>query len=369
MTREELFDLKIDETREDIYYEMKRVIDNLPKPVDGLGKFEDLVCRIGSIQHTSVPDISNKTLVVMCADNGILEEGVTDMGGYMTGLTASKLADGTSSVCYMAEVAGVNVLPVDIGINGDVNGKNLIINKIAKGTKNFLKEPAMSEDEALNAISFGIELVKKLKNEGTGIICTGDMGIGNTTTAVAVICAILDGDPAALTGRSTGLSNALYKKKMDVIFDGIKKYGYDRDDIGYDLFGYGDPELENHEAQRVFDMVLNLGGLDIAGLIGLYIGGAMYHVPVVVDGIMSAAAALAADNILKGCKNYMIGSHFGKEPATEIVFQELELDPVITADMAIGEGVGAVMLMPMLDMVTNMYNKMSPEVEIDTDME
>ena len=116
-------------------------------------------------------------------------------------------------------------------------------------------------------------------------------------------------------------------------------------------------------------MVLNLGGLDIAGLIGLYIGGAMYHVPVVVDGIMSAAAALAADNILKGCKNYMIGSHFGKEPATEIVFQELELDPVITADMAIGEGVGAVMLMPMLDMVTNMYNKMSPEVEIDTDME
>lgn len=364
MTREELLDIKIDETREDIYAEMKELIDTLPKPVDGLGKFEDLLCRIGSIQHMVNPDISNKTLVVMCADNGILEEGVSDIGGYVTGFTARNMSDGKSAVCYMAETAGIKVLPVDIGINGDIEGENLLINKIAKGTKNFLKEPAMTKEQTLEAISFGIDLVRKLKNDGTGIICTGDMGIGNSTTAVALICAILEGDPAALTGRSSGLSNSLYRRKMDVIFDGIQKYGYDADDMSL-YGGYDDPDRNRNVSNRVFEMLMNLGGLDIAGLVGVYIGGAMYHVPIVVDGIISAAAALAADNMINGCKAYMIGSHFGKEPATEIVFQELELDPVITADMSIGEGIGAVMLMPMLDMVINMYNKLAPEEELD----
>ena len=368
MTREELFELRIDETREDVFYEMKRIIDNFPKPVDGLGRFEDLICRIGSIQHTSTPDIVNKTLVVMCADNGILEEGVSDVGGYMTAYTARNMSEGQSAVCYMAEIAGLKVMPVDIGINGDIEGKDLVVNKIAKGTKNFLKEPAMTEEQTLEAISYGIDLVKKLKDEGTGIICTGDMGIGNTTTAVAVICAILDGDPVALTGRASGLSEGAYNRKLDAIFDGIKKYGYDRDDVSFGSYdGFTDPDRINHESQRVFDMVKNLGGLDIAGLVGIFIGGALYHVPVVVDGIISASAALAADNIIPGCKNYMLGSHFGKEPATEIVFQELELNPVITADMSIGEGIGAVMLMPMLDMVMNMYNRLGPEEEIEVE--
>ena len=366
MTREELFNIRIDETKEETYYEMKRIIDNLPKPIDGLGKFEDLICKIGSIQHTSSIDISNKTLVVMCADNGILEEGISQMGGYMTGHIAKKIADGKAGVCSMAEVAGMKVLPVDIGVNGDIEGENLIINKIAKGTRNFLKDTAMTEEQALEAISFGIDLVKQLKNDGVGIICTGDLGIGNTTTAVAVICAILDGDPSALTGKSSGLSMTQYRKKMNVIFDGLHKYGYDSDDVGYgNLGGYGDPDRVDHEGNRVLDMVINLGGLDIAGLMGMFIGGAMYHVPMVVDGIISAAAALAADSIINGVRKYMIGSHFGKEPATEIVFQALELDPVITADMTIGEGIGAVMLMPMLDMVIKMYESLAPEVEFD----
>ena len=363
MTKEELLAIKIDEARQDIYYEVKRCIDNIPKPVDGLGKFEDLVCKLASAQHNNKPDIAKKALIVMCADNGVLEEGVTEMGGYMTGLTAKKMAEGESSVCYMAKIAGIKVIPVDIGINGDVNAENLVVNKIAKGTKNFLKEPAMTEEETLKAIEAGIKLVEKLKNEGTGIICTGDMGIGNTTTAVALICAILEGDPAVLTGRNTGMSNAIYHKKMDVIAEAIHKYGYDGSDLFSQYERYDDPDMADTEASRIVGMVSNLGGLDIAGLIGVFIGGAMYHVPVVVDGITPAAAALAANNIIPGCGQYMVGSHFGKEPATEIVFQELELDPVINADMAMGEGVGAVMLMPMLDMVVSVINNLGTEEE------
>ena len=359
MTREELLAIKIDEAPQDIYYELKRFIDNIPKPVDGLGLFEDLICKIASAQHTTEPDIHEKALVVMCADNGVLEEGVTEMGGYMTGYTAKRMADGVSSVSYMAEIAGVRVIPVDIGINGDIEGKNLLVNKIAKGTKNFTKEPAMTEEETLSAIEYGINFVKKLKDEGVGIICTGDMGIGNTTTTVAVACAILEGDPEALTGRNTGMSDAIYKRKMDVIFEALHKYGYDSDEMKFSSFG----DYNATDPSRVFEMVMNLGGLDIAGLIGIFIGGAMYHLPVVVDGITPAAAALAADTIIPGCKQYMLGSHFGKEPATEIVFQALELQPVINADMAMGEGVGAVMLMPMLDMVVNVAKNLGSAEE------
>lgn len=362
MTREEILKINIDEAPQDIFYEIKRFIDNIPKPVDGLGKFENIICQIASAQHTVTPDITKKALVVMCADNGILEEGVTEMGGYMTGYTARKMAEGVSSVSYMAKIAGVKVIPVDIGINGDIDSENLLQKKISKGTKNFVKEPSMTEEECVRAIETGIELVKSLKDEGTGIVCTGDMGIGNTTTAVALICAILDGDPVALTGRNTGMSDAIYQRKIDVIFEGLKLYGYNVDDINYGM-GYDDSEGESLNKSKVLEMVMNLGGLDIAGLIGLYIGGAMYHVPVVVDGIISAAAALAAENIVPGCKDYMICSHFGKEPATEIVFGELGLDPVISADMAMGEGIGAVMLMPILDMVASTVSNLGSAEE------
>lgn len=361
MTRDELISVTIEQPKDEIFYQVKRIVDNLPKPLNGLGKFEDIICKIASIQDTTSPDIKNKALVVMCADNGILEEGVTELGGYMTGLIAKKMADGESSVNYMADIAGMKVVPVDIGINGDVEGKNLVIHKIAKGTKNFIKEPAMTDEQMLEAIATGIEITKKLKDEGCGIICTGDMGIGNTTTAVALICAILEGDPVALTGRGAGSSDSIYKRKLDAVFKGLQTYGYDGSGDMYNSIGsmpYG-----VMDAGLILDMAKNLGGLDIAGLIGIFIGGAINHIPVVVDGILPAAAALAADNIIPGCKDYMLGSHFGKEPATEIVFQELNLDPVINADMDMGEGVGAVMLMPMLDMVMSMYDNLATEVE------
>lgn len=362
MTREEVLNIHIDDVSEDLYYEIKRVIDNFPKPLEGLGKFEDAICRIACAKNSDNPDISKKALVIMCADNGIIEEGVTEMGGYMTGLIAKKIAMGEAIVSGMADVANVDVIPVDIGINGDVSCDGLINKKIAKGTKNFIKDPAMTEGEVLAAIETGIDLVKELKDKGYGIICTGDLGIGNTTTAVSVICAILAGDPVALTGRGAGLSNALYKNKIDVIFDGLHKYGYDKDDFGYSEISILDEnEISHYESGRIIDMVTNLGGLDIAGLIGLYIGGAKYHIPVVVDGIISAAAALAADGIVPGCRQYMVGSHFGKEPATEIVFTELALDTFIAADMSMGEGIGAVMLMPMLDMVMKTFASLREE--------
>lgn len=362
MTREELFNLNIEPTSEEIYFEIKRILDNSPKPVDGLGKFEDMIGKIASAQNTSKPSTENKALVIMCSDNGIVEEGITQTGAYVTGLITKSIAEGNSIVNFMAEKAGVNVIPVDIGVNGDIINDNLLVKKPAKGTKNFVKEPAMTEEQMLSCIETGINLVKELKEKGTDIICTGDVGIGNTATAAAVICAILEGDPQVLTGRSSALSEIGYGRKIDTIFEGIKKYGYDRDVIGFGATaGMDEFERNNHISNKVFEMVMNVGGFDIAGLIGVYIGGAMNNVPIVVDGIVSASAALAADYMLPGCKQYIIGSYMGKEPASEIVFQELGISPVITADMFMGEGTGSVMLMPILDMITNVFNNLSLE--------
>ena len=144
MTREELLSITIEKTSDEKYQEIKNTLGELEKPVDGLGRFEEIICKIGAIGQTSKPDISNKTLVVMCADNGILEEGVSDVGGYVTGVTAKNMSEGKSLVNLLAENSGINILPIDIGINGDIEGGSLLVNKIAKGDGDlatFLKYP------------------------------------------------------------------------------------------------------------------------------------------------------------------------------------------------------------------------------------
>lgn len=368
MTREELLKIQIDEIGEEKYSEIKEIIDKLPKPVNGLGKFEDLICKIACAQKTTSPDISKKALILMFSDNGIIEEGVTEEGGYVTGLIANKIADGKAAISIMAKEAGVKIVPVDIGINGEINNKNIIDKKIANGTKNFLKEPAMSEEQLMQAINTGIELVTELKNEGTGIICTGEMGIGNSTTAISVICGIIEGDPQVLTNRGIfNISDAGLERKIDVIFKGLHEYGYDVVNMSFNNMDIDNDGEYNNDANKVLDILRDMGGFDIAGLTGVFIGCALNNIPVVIDDIASAAAALAAENILSGCKQYYLGSHYGKEVATELVFEELEIDPVINANMLMSVGAGSVMLMPMLDMVIKAYNGLQESDSIELD--
>ena len=360
MTKEKLFSLEGRPVSEEIYGDIKDRLDKLPKPVNGCGRFEDIICRIGQAQGSRTPNIYKKALVVMSADNGIIEEGISQAGGYYTKVETENMAKGVSSVSIMASSIGMKVVPVDIGINGDVDTECGVISaKVCNGTKNFLKDPAMTEQEALKAIETGISLVKELKSEGYGIICAGEMGVGSSTTAVALICAILDGDPSMLTGRGNGLSDRALDRKIDVISEAMHIYGYDRDDVLYSSVLDSDfDKAVTHEKERIFGMICNVGGLDIAGLVGLFIGGAIEGVPIVIDGIVSAAAALAAESLMPGCKKYMIASHFGQEPATELVFDHLEFKPVIQADISMGQGAGSVMIMPIIDMVIKMYDEL-----------
>lgn len=334
-TREELTKITVKAPDEDIRRKVLSNFDHVAKPIDGLGRFEVLTAQIGAIQGTEKIDIAQKAVIIMCADNGIVEEGISQSGQEVTLAVVKSMADRKSSVGKMAEIAGADTIPVDIGVNSKEKILGVADKKIAFGTRNFKKEPAMTEEEAVRAIFTGIEMVFQCKEKGYKLLATGEMGIGNTTTSSAVTAALLGCGAAEVTGRGAGLNDEKLVHKQELIAEAIDRYG-----------------LKEADALRILETV---GGLDIAGLAGVCIGGALYHVPVVLDGVISMAAALLAERLVPGTKAYLIPSHKGKEPAVERLAEELELTPVIDAGLALGEGTGAVMLFPLLDMALSVY--------------
>ena len=259
------------------------------KPLFSLGKLEQQITRIAGIKRIACYEIKKKALVVMCADNGVVAEGVTQTGQEVTAIVAENFSRHETSACLMAEVAGVDIYPVDIGMITDVKNVTRKNEKTAYGTKNFAKEPAMTREQLWQAIETGIRIAGEKKQEGYDILLTGEMGIGNTTSSSAVA---------------------------------------------------------------------SVGGYDIAGLCGLCIGGARYHIPVVLDGFISGVAALCAVHLIPAVADYLIPSHVSKEPAAHYVLDELGLSPLITCDMCLGEGSGAVAVIPLLEMGLKVYGDM-----------
>lgn len=378
-----MFNIHIDRPDKSIYDEAKRKWDLLSKPLDGLGSFEGLICRLAAMQKSPDVDISKRAAVIMIADNGIVEEGISQSGSEVTRAVGDALIKGISSANTLGRYAKTDIISVDIGIAGEVSadaGNNMISaltadkislrnkdisngkreplvtkdglfydEKVAFGTKNFLKEPAMSEQETLKAVISGIEVAYDLKEKGYKLLITGEMGIGNTTTSAAVLCSLLGLDAEVITGRGAGLSDAALKRKKEVIKIGIKKYCTDNDKYLH---------LKN-DKERAFYILSCLGGLDIAALAGVFIGAAMNRLPVLIDGLISSVAALIAERMVAGVKEYYIASHKGREGGHAAALKELGLKAFIDADMALGEGTGAIMALPLIDMALDFYNNAS----------
>lgn len=347
MTKEELCKLHIEPLYETEQQKTRTRLDAIAKPLDGLGQFEKLLVQIAGITGTDEIRIDKRAILAMCADNGIVAEGVTQTSGDVTAIVAVNMATGRSSVNRMAAVGGTEVFATDVGIATEVNCDNLRNRKVRKGTADFLKETAMREAEALQAIEEGILWVRECKEQGYQILGTGEMGIGNTTTSTAVGCALLGLTPEEVTGRGAGLDDAGLARKKTVIARAIKQY---------DLYG-----------KDALTVLRTVGGLDIAGIAGIFIGGALYRVPIVLDGMITAVAALVADRLVPGTRAFMLASHLSKEPITRKIMEELGLHPVIQADLALGEGTGAAMLFPLLDMALTVYreNDSFDEMQID----
>lgn len=310
-------------------------LNALAKPLHGLGRLEDTLVQIGAIRGTEKLSIQKRALIVMCADNGVVEEGVTQTDSSVTAVVANNFARGMTSVCLMARTAGIDVFPVDIGVKEDTVIRQ---EKIARGTKNMVKEPAMTREQAVQGIETGIRMAAECAENGYEILLTGEMGIGNTTTSSAVTAVLLGKDPEAVTGRGAGLSDEGLQRKCCAIRRAIKKHHPIADDP--------------------LDVLAKVGGFDIAGLAGVFLGGAALKRPVVIDGYISAAAALVAARICPAVTGYMIPSHQSKEPGMSDILKELEQDPFLDCRMSLGEGTGAVSLIPLLDMALSVYNGM-----------
>lgn len=336
---------KINGINKDIVMKAEKHWNGIAKPLHGLGLMEKIISRIAGIQNTTDVHIDKRAVIVMCADNGIVEEGVTQTGQEVTAVVSCNMADGISSVCRMASCTKTEVIPVNIGIALDKldNGtdvttyKGLVNRRVMTGTRNFLKEPAMSQEQLIQAIHEGIKQVEWCSKQGYNILATGEMGIGNTTTSTALACILLNLEPEAVTGRGAGLDDNGLKKKIEVIKRAKEMYGKYRN--------------------NPLALLQNIGGLDIAGLVGVYIGGAMYGIPIVADGVISAVAALIAVKLQPQINDYIIVSHQGKEPAMKALLSELGRCAVIHAELALGEGTGAVMLFPLLDMSLQVYRE------------
>lgn len=342
------FDYNIPAFDEDAARECESRWSRIAKPLGSLGLLESCVIQIAGLTGNVQYELNKRAVVVMCADNGVVAQGVTQTGSEVTAVVAGNITTGDASVCKMARIARADVIAVDMGINTDLRLPKLLTRRIAAGTNDISTGPAMTREQAAASVNHGVEMVKSLKESGYNIILTGEMGIGNTTTSSATASVLLSCEPEIVTGRGAGLSSGGLNRKIEVIKRAIA--------------------VNKPDPGDALDVLAKLGGFDIAGITGLFIGGALYRVPVLVDGLISAVAALVALRIFPRASHAMLASHVSAEPAGKMLLDALKLAPLITAGMYLGEGSGAVAALPLLDMAYAVYNEMPTfdEIKIDS---
>ena len=318
--------------------EARQYFSSIAIPLGSLGLLEDAIVQIAGIQQQGHPKISQRSVAVFCADNGVVAQGVTQCGQDVTAIVTENLDKEQTSVCRMALHTGVRVLPIDIGVAADVIGRKIIRRKIAYGTKDMTLGPAMTREQCIQALEIGIEMAQKCKDDGDQIAAVGEMGIGNTTSTSAVTAVLTGKDPAEVTGRGAGLSSDGLARKIDAIGRAIARNQPNPDDP--------------------IDVLAKVGGFDLAGITGFYLGAAANRIPIVADGVITAAAALCAVRICPAVRDYIIFSHESKEPAGGLLLNALHAHPFITAGMRLGEGTGAIAAIALLDLAFAVYNEM-----------
>ena len=312
--------------------------DSLCKPIHGLGALEDLVSQIGAIQQTEQPDISKAEIVIMGADNGVVAEGVSQCGSEVTAQVLRNMARGDSTVCQMARFRQAEVIAVDIGLNEPAESPGVLNRAVRRGSGDIRTGPAMSRQETLQAIGEGIRIVQKRKAQGCQILIPGEMGIGNTTTSAACVCAFFDKEPEEIAGPGAGLTKEGVRHKAEVIRDALRVNRPDRGDV--------------------LDVLSKVGGLDIAGMTGLFLGSAAEGIPAIIDGLIAALSAYIAVRLAGPVRDYLIPGHLGTEPGDRILMEALGLTPPLRLGMHLGEGSGAALLLPLLDETLYVYRNL-----------
>ncbi len=318
--------------------------DNIAKPLHSLGRLEDMVVQLAGISGSASLAPRKKAVLIFCADNGVVETGVTQSTNEVTAVVTENFTKGIASINSLSRVCGADVFPVDIGVARDLNCTGLDVRKVSYGTKNLAEQPAMTRAEAERAILTGIELVREKQEQGYNLFVTGEMGIGNTTTSSAVLSVLEHIPPERVTGRGAGLSSEGLRHKIEVIRCAIAKH--------------------QPKANDVLDVLSKLGGFDICGMTGAFLGGAVYHVPVLIDGFISAVAANCAVRLAPLCRDYIYASHCSAEPAGKLALDAIGLTAYLNCDMCLGEGTGAVIGAKLFDFALAAYEEIAGFSEI-----
>ena len=308
-------------------------LDSLVKPPGSLGALEDIAARLAAATGELYPETGKRTVIIFASDNGVVEEGVAAAPQQVTLAQTINFTRGITGVAVLAKTFGADLTVIDAGINGDLSHPGIIGRKIRKSTGNIAKEPAMSDAELYKAISIGVEAAKNAKDDGYKLIGAGEMGIGNTTTSSAVLCALsgfkTEEQIMPAVGKGAGLTDELYDKKISVIKKALDLH----------LSSFGGPL----EALKL------VGGFDIAAMAGVYIGAARYRLPVVIDGFISAVAALCAFRLNPVCRDFMFPSHHSRERGFAIAMEPLGLTAPLRFEMRLGEGSGCPLMFAVMD--------------------
>lgn len=314
-------------------------LDDLTKPRGSLGRLEEIAMRYCLITGTDKPVMGKKKVFSFAGDHGVAAEGVSAFPAEVTPQMVMNMLFGGAAINVLARHAGAELGVVDIGVAVPVEGEGLIKRKVKAGTDNMAVGPAMSVEEAGNAIEVGIELACQAVDDGVTLLGTGDMGIANTTPSTALFSAYLDIPVEDITGRGTGIDDTALKNKIEVIKRAL--------------------DVNRDRMETPLDIMAAVGGLEIAGICGLVFGAASRSVPVVVDGFISTAGAVAACAMNENVKDYIFYSHMSQEKGHRKIIEKLGVRPILDLDLRLGEGTGGALAMTVIDAAIKIYNEMA----------
>jgi len=315
----------------------------LTKPPGSLGRLEEIAVQMAGITRQPLPTVKRKAVIVMAADHGVAVEGVSAYPSAVTPQMVLNFLHGGAAINALARHAGAEVVIVDVGVAADLDHPGLLSRKVARGTANMASGPAMTREQTLAAISIGMDVLKSLVERGIDLVATGDMGIGNTTAASA-ITASLTGVPVSLvTGRGTGIDETQLAHKIHVIEQALTRNAPDPSDP--------------------LDVLAKVGGLEIAGLVGVIMTGAAHRIPIVIDGFISGAAALVALRLCPTVRDYLFAGHVSVERGHHVILEQIGLSHLLDLELRLGEGTGAVLATHIIESALRMHREMATFTE------
>jgi nicotinate-nucleotide--dimethylbenzimidazole phosphoribosyltransferase len=314
-------------------------LDQKTKPRRSLGRLEELACRLAAAYGTADPALPAKAVVVMAADHGVAEEGVSAYPQEVTGQMVKNFAAGGAAINVLARQQGARVVVADLGTRHPVALPQVRDCRLGPGTANFTRGPAMSRETAVHGLEVGIGLADELAAEGVGLLGVGDMGIGNTTAASALTAVFCGEDPARVTGRGTGVDDGRLRLKVGAIERALR--------------------VNRPDPADALDVLAKVGGFEIAGLAGVMLGAAARRLPVLLDGFITGAAALVAVRLSPEARHYLVASHRSVEPGHVAVLGELWQVPLLDLNLRLGEGTGAVLAMGLAEAALRVLREMA----------